>query len=1030
MSRFAIVAVPALFAVRQMRARPLPVAIALLAVGAACALIGWSSLAAALSQEENVRLRLREVPPDGRSLQVVYHLQPFESDDRAGVVARFFGSFEDLTGPRRRLRVWQPVGGGIRLAVAGNPAGDVTLTEGRLPAGCRERACEAVALTGGFRLGERVALGRRTVAVVVGLGVPRRDALPSEPAALAGVPDLGERGLLVRSLEAPLAELLAGSGSTVVETAALEPDALGGSELRHAIERLRRGIVRLERTGPLIEATGPLALLAEVANRGEVARDRLFLIAGQGAALIVAFAAFAARARRREARLRDQQLATLGASDGQIRTARIVEAALPSLVGAALALGGLRLAALVLAERRGLAASFASSALPFETLLTIVGVAAAGAVLLVVSITPRRLSRHGIGVPEVAAVTALGFVVWQATTTGALDPQRVAAGAGTGPVLLLLPALSLFTAGVLLLRLLPLALHLAERLARRGPLGVRLAVLTAARSPAQAAAATTFLAVALGGALFSLDYEATLERQARDEGRFAAGARWRVVERSAHPDVVAADVTPLSRFAAVASERPTPVLRLDARLRERFAGSVPLDVEVLAVPAPRIPDLLGWRDDFSRLSRSEIARRLRPRPLRLTGLSLDHEATALRVWARARKAQPRLAVLHFLRRNEQRFAQIRLGVATRGWRLLSAPLPRALRGAELVGVEFVPTFVPPNGALDPSGFVELGRFEERRGRAWSPLPSLDGWAAGMPGEALSSQGSLLLAEFGPRAPVRRGVHFDLNGTVLPLIRPDLSLPEALPALAGDHVAAAAVDGTVTLDVLGQKLPLRVAARARLFPTVVEKPSQFVVVDYETLFAALNLDRPGLARPSEAWFLAPQSPDFAARLARPPFRLERAVGVEPLTARLLSDPLAVGSRDVLLVAAVVAAALGLFGLVLFVRSALTSERPVHAEYEALGVPPSVLVRSAQFRLVLLLAVGLAAALLGGLLAVRLIGAFVAVAGTAARPLPPIEAEVAWGAAVAVLGTVVALAVGAVFFLAGREFRRTPGRRLRA
>ena len=226
------------------------------------------------------------------------------------------------------------------------------------------------------------------------------------------------------------------------------------------------------------------------------------------------------------------------------------------------------------------------------------------------------------------------------------------------------------------------------------------------------------------------------------------------------------------------------------------------------------------------------------------------------------------------------------------------------------------------------------------------------------------------------------------------------------------------------------MPLRVAATARLFPTVTETPREFVVVDYDTLFAALNLDQPGVAAPSEALFLRRQAPGFAARLNDPPFRAARAVGAEQLEARLLSDPLAGGARRVLGITALVAAALALLGLLLAARTILSSERSVLAEYEALGVPPSTLARSMQLRLLLLSAFGTAAGVAGGLLAVRLIGAFVAVTGTAGRPLPPIEPTFAWAA-----GGVVVLAVWIVaslvaVLLAGRAFREVAATRLRA
>jgi ABC-type antimicrobial peptide transport system permease subunit len=153
-------------------------------------------------------------------------------------------------------------------------------------------------------------------------------------------------------------------------------------------------------------------------------------------------------------------------------------------------------------------------------------------------------------------------------------------------------------------------------------------------------------------------------------------------------------------------------------------------------------------------------------------------------------------------------------------------------------------------------------------------------------------------------------------------------------------------------------------------------------------------------------------------------------VENLTARLLSDPLAAGTRDVLGIAAIAAAALGVFGLALMTRSTLSSERLLFAEYEALGVPPGTLVRSTQVRLLALSIVGVAAGFLGGLLAARLIGAFVAVTGTAGEPLPPIEPVLAWGAGLVVLGVVAAAGLATAALLARREFREVAARRLRA
>ena len=330
---------------------------------------------------------------------------------------------------------------------------------------------------------------------------------------------------------------------------------------------------------------------------------------------------------------------------------------------------------------------------------------------------------------------------------------------------------------------------------------------------------------------------------------------------------------------------------------------------------------------------------------------------------------------------------------------------------------------PPRRPLrepDISGTVDLGRFDVRRAVGWSPLPPLRSWTAA---ESDTGQGGYLVmdAPFPVGAPEKQGLELDLNGTLTPLIRPSLGLPAALPALVGGTVAQQAVDGKLTVDLAGRPLPVRVVASASRFPTVVRNPDGFVVLDYDTLFAALNADRPGSAVPSEAWFFRPQ---------RPPVRLEHLRGADELRARLLHDPLAGGTRDVLGVTALVAAALAGLGLLVGVRATLDSERLQAAEYEALGVAPSLLARSVQLRLLVLSALGIGAGFAGGVLAVRLIGAFVAVTGTATAPIPSIVPIVAWIPAAAVVAALGAVALASARLVARRALRGPAARRLTA
>jgi hypothetical protein len=988
--RLRLGAAPLFFAYRRLRARPGSFAAIVVALGGAVALIGWSSLTAADAQETNARTRLAELPPRQRSLQVVYFTLPGEADFRASRVVEALAQFRDVSARPRRARISHSVEPdrprGTRLVVVDDPHADVVVRTGRLPTG----SGEALTLRGRASIGTTVQPAPGARLRIVGVGTLRRGLVSSRS-------DLGGKALLVPSFAGALGRLVAAHGSTVVMTAPLRPSSLHGFALGDLRERLRTTMARLALGDPLVRPTAPLAVLADLKHRGDVARNRLLLVAGEGAALILAFAAFVATARRREADLVDRQLTDLGAARGQRVVARVAELLVPGVVGTALAIGGVALAALVVAERRGLPSGFVGAALSPGTVLVMLAVGAAGTLLLFGSLAPRRRTRLGFGALELAALTALALIVWQTAVTGALDPDAVARG-GAAPVILLVPALAFFAAGILLLRVVPPALRLGQRLGRRKPL-VRLALVTAARNPAQAAAATTFLAVALGSALFSLDYVATIDRQARDQARFTVGATARVA----------------------GGTRGSPALRLAGAVNETDPAGAQLGVRVLAVRAGALPRVLGWRGDFATLSRAEIARRLRPAPVRLAGPALARDAGEVRAWARSQTDYPRTILLHFLL-PDQRFAQVELGTVFHRWKLLRTRV-RGLGGAQLVGVQYAPTFTPISFKYDPKGYVDLGPIEQRRANGWTALPSIGDWN---PTSSPDGRTGVLYPARFRHAPVAAGTRFELSGTFQPLVHPPAGLPPPLsgfqtgpiPALAGGPVAEQAVDGLVTLVVAGKALPVRIVGRARLFPTITNRPHDFVVLDYDTVFAALNSDQPGIAEPTERWMFGERPPAGAA------------LTVHQVETRLRNDPLAAGARTVLAVSGVVAALLALIGLVLATRSALSSERLVLAEYEALGVSPRSLRRSAQLRLLLLSAVGIAAGLAGGFVAVRLVGAFVAVTGAAGRPLPPIVSVIDWAAAAAVVAALVVGALAAAAWVASRALREPAARRLRA
>ncbi len=1011
----------ALFALRRLRHQPLQLTLLVVALAAAGAIVGTSSIVGALALESSVHDQIAAASPAQRALEVEYRLTPGGGIGTSRASSRLLARFRAVTTAPAAVQVWDPVAPaderGTHLVVA--PAGAVRLSSGRLPRGCVRKTCQALALSGGYKLGQRVPLGRGVSLWIVGLGSATNAALPDQ-ALLAG-----NSAFVPRVGGTPLARVESGSGSTVSQTALLIPGSVHGWQLHRLAQQLRVASVRLERGDSSASVSSPAPLLDQLGQTGSTARNRLLLVSSDGAALLLAFAAFVAALRRRELERMRLQLETLGGSRRQVTLVRAVEVAVPALLALVLVLAGLRLALVPVGADHDLPGGFVGEALPLTTLLSVIGLELIGVAILFAAAVPHVRRRFGVGPLEVAALTALAVVVWQSVATGGLDPSQIASGAGGLPVLLLTPALTVLAAGIILLRLLPLIFRLAERLARRAPIPLRLALLAAARSPGPAAATTTFLAVALGSALFSLNYRATLDQQAQNAAAFAVGAAVRITSPTTDTGV-----------PQLLASRPValPALRLSATVDEE-GGSNQQPLTLLALPADEIPQISGWRGSFSPFSRGKIARRLRPKPLSLSGPRLTRATTAIRLWARTNSTAQRAAVLHLLTAGGS-FISLPLGPLGHSWRLLSAPLTAQARDSELVGIEFPLSSGTAGGVvLQPGGVtgnftesnetVDFGGIAAERDGRWRPLPSLADWTGA---QAPDFQGVLAEQPLAG-APFEQGLRFQLNGTSVPLVRPPIALETPvnssiylLPALLGANAAALAVDRQLTIDVLGQQLRLTTAGTAQLFPTVTTAPGSFAVVDYQTLFAALNADDPGLAPPNEAWFNSPPARPLTPASAQ-------VLRLWQQRAQLRDDPLAAGTRRLLTWSGYAAAALALVGLIFSIRLALAAERQLLAEYEALGVGPRTLGRSVQLRLVVLCLLGFVAALAGAALAIRVVAALVAVTATAGQPLPPIQTAIAWQDGGALLAAVAAVALLAAAALTGRGLREAAGGRLR-
>jgi hypothetical protein len=961
--------------VRRLRARRGGLALTGGAVGVAAALLGSVGIVTTIAREDYTSDHLRRAPPGSVALHAAVGPAQGSAPLRAAArVNAITGDLRDVAPAQLRLVITGPVAPadeqGTRLVRV--VAGAVGIVEGRAPRSCTLAGCEALALTGGAPVGQRLRLDALRVTVV---GRARLAAWARPAHHL-----LGARSLVVPAA-ARLGPVAADAGVWRTTSALVDRSRVRAAHLGRLAGRLEAAVARIRRAGPNSHASGPAPLLRRLDERGRVAQRRMLLISAQAAVLLLAFVAFVASGRALDARRGDDQLILLRAGRRQRAAVRLAEAAVPVLGGVLAATALSLVAAVVVAHRRGLAAGgFVSTAMGAATIAALCAIAAAAiVVILAAERTPAPRSGWAPSRWELGAAVGLAALVWQTASTGGLSAADVAAERNPSPILLLSPALAALAGAAILLRLLPAFLRAAERAARGRGLPVRLALLGAARDARTAAAATVFVAVTLGGGIFALAYRSTLERQGDDAARFRAAATWRALA----PANRAMGVTPLTRFADL---HPAPVLREPAALGDPTGRTDP-NLTLLGIPHAAIPRLTGWRRDFATTPPSEQAAALGRHTAQITGPRIAPAARMLSFWAHT-VVESSVTMTVLLAGD--RFESLPIANLSTRWHHVTFRVPRRWRGARVVALTFTGV-----STIAQDG-VEVGPIAQRGGPGTpAQLTSMRDWVA----SALAGQ---VLATGLVDAPIPRGVRISFYGVAVPLIRPGYPVPRALPAIVSSRLAKQAVDGQLAIVARGRRIPLDIVGTSDLFPGITTRPEQFAVADYATLLAVLDADAPGDANAQEAWGTSGLAPPRARVENLLPGGHMVTTAAEREVAR--HDALAVGLDTLLLITAVLAGLLVVAGLALSARRLRGDEQALWREYEALGVRPSVLGRSLVIRALIPLAGGVAGAVVGGVVATRLTASLVALTATGGSPLPPILAASGWVAALLLVGAV--------------------------
>jgi hypothetical protein len=1002
-------------------------ALVVLGLGAAAAMLGAVLAGTVAAQDREVGRSMSALPDTVRAVRVNWFSVGGQVAPYAQLDAHVRSVLEQVSDVRptgTSLYRESQLGGALLSLGAVDRLGRwVRLRSGRLPRRCEPQRCEVIVIRHGGRIPNVPGLRL----VPVGEGDLRSatlfgDAVPAETLRQSAF----VRKIIRYHRSAPPPLVLANGVAGLDRSqrlhdayrsygwvVPLERGTVRSWSVDHLADRIEHARSALQAETFGFEVTAPTDELRAASDAAKVSGRRLLLLGGEAVALLLAFAVLAAARLRPDVDASRRRLLSSGTRRWQVGLLVVAESAAMALCGALVGWIAGSAVATAVAGRTGepVAALLRHSVLSGGGIALALILAGAAALVLAVALTVRPVAvrGHSLSPLDVAALGA-AVTVAVALGRGAADTTDLLAGNGTGIVLLLLPSLVGFAAAVAAARLLPAGLRLLERAVPRDALAFRLATLGLARRPGYAAVAVGFVVVSIGLALFAETYRSTLVRGQKEQVAYAVPADAVVQEDLSQLVPVRSVLTP----PVVRSLRPDAHVEPVIRLAGNIQGAADVTgISVVGMSGPALRRIDGWRGDFSASPPPELAERLAPSgPVALRSEPLPPRATRLELPIAVSGTE--VGVAASIRSRDGSFTTVELG-RTVGPRpqLLTAPIPRSLRGGSLVSLRFEPPAKLEERGADAGapavGSVTLG-YPRAGGKV---VTDYSGWTGTAGASRLDAADRL---RFG----------LTLTNEVDTYVRPRQPTDGLrIPAVVSPRLATiAGPDRVLGVDVAGQPLVFRVAAVAKRFPGGAPPGTDdFMVADRATLQTALNASAPGAGFPTEAWVNAEPGRRAAleARLRKQPFPLLAVSSQAALERSLKREPVSRAALAMLEASALIAVLLALLALVLGAVSERRDEAAESFDLEAQGTPPARLRRQLRLRALVVAGAGIVGGLVTGIVLSLLVVSFVELTANATAPVPPLALSLDW-TAVAV-SALVAVALGALLvgLVTGRAFR---------
>lgn len=404
--------------------------------------------------------------------------------------------------------------------------------------------------------------------------------------------------------------------------------ASGIAELRVESQRLWRGL-RLE--------SAPDDLLESYQRRTFLLEALLLSLAAPLVLIALQFVAMAGGMRVEQQRGEIATLKSRGASSFQVLGIYCLEGVLLGLIataagpplGAIIAVGIGKLTGFFgLGQGVDLPVAVTQTAFAYAggtaALALVAALLPAGSEARATVVTYRQELTRAIHVPfwqraylDLLPLPLAGYAYLMLQQRQSVVPVGAAGDAVPDPLLLLAPALFIVAVTLAFLRLLPVAIHVAEWVGRwiAGP-SVLLALRQLARQPGDYRGLILMLVMTLAIGVFSASAALTIDVNQADAVDYQVGSDLRVSESGAFdPDSGSWTLLPIGDYRKVPGvQNAARVARLTGKLR---LGGRASDVQILAVNPAELLPLVSWRDDFADQDLTDLMSALASGPVAL-----------------------------------------------------------------------------------------------------------------------------------------------------------------------------------------------------------------------------------------------------------------------------------------------------------------------------------------------------------------------------------------------------------------------------